>query len=113
MGCLEALLSAQDAVVWNSSTTRQAFQLILLANIDSRPKVRKKAQDVVYSFLSHAPPPSKYHPMAAVTALSCLNVLQEKTQQEPVISMHVLNLLRRIISHIPPSVSENPSIALD
>ncbi|ETS79544.1 hypothetical protein PFICI_09397 [Pestalotiopsis fici W106-1] len=86
IGCLEALLLAQDLAAWKQSTNeispRRAVAGLLNLAIDHRPKVRKRAQDALKKILTNPPPsPSLDHPAAdlcAETAMRSLAELAEK-----------------------------------
>lgn len=61
LGCLEALLIAQDAQSWNNTnglsiTPVRGLQGLLELSFDPRPKVRKRAQEAVSNILLNPPP---------------------------------------------------------
>ncbi|KAF8335881.1 uncharacterized protein EI90DRAFT_2912815 [Cantharellus anzutake] len=58
---------------------RQSYALILQYTLDSRPKVRKKAQEVVVAAISSPPPPILTHPYANQTAEAIIDALQMVT----------------------------------
>lgn len=73
IGCLEALLVAQDGPSWAHEDRRKALVGLLNLSMDHRPKVRKRAQDAVKHVLQQAPPgPSLEHPAADMCAETTL-----------------------------------------
>ena len=77
IGCLESLLLAQDAAAWALSQTqigpRRAIAGLLTFAVDTRPKVRKRAQDAVTHILENPPPsPALDHPAADMCAETAL-----------------------------------------
>ncbi|KAF5027773.1 hypothetical protein F66182_103 [Fusarium sp. NRRL 66182] len=89
IGCLEALLLAQDAASWELSVSqigpRRAVAGLLNMSLDHRPKVRKRSQDALKKVLRTPPPsPSLDHPaadMCAQTATKNLEDLATKIAQ--------------------------------
>ncbi|OAL20262.1 hypothetical protein AYO22_08974 [Fonsecaea multimorphosa] len=81
VGCLESLLIAQDAAAWNLPQTqaspRQTVPLLLTLAIDSRPKIRKRAQEAITNILKNPPPgPAIDHPAAELCAVAAQNNLK-------------------------------------
>ncbi|KAH7347838.1 NUC173 domain-containing protein [Plectosphaerella cucumerina] len=116
IGCLESLLLAQDLTSWDLSVTqigpRRAVAGLLNLSMDSKPKIRKRAQDALKKVLKNPPPsPSLDHPaadMCAHTALSTLEDLAGKATQtrkqkkgesphDPAL-IHALQLIKTIAS---------------
>ncbi|PPQ62932.1 hypothetical protein CVT24_006172 [Panaeolus cyanescens] len=95
---------------------RQAFASILQLCIDPRPKVRKKAADVVKDLLSNPPAPLVRHPYAKQTAEWFTNTLNEtnagpfakskSSKKEPSpgaeTAIHALAALRPLTPYLPP-----------
>lgn len=87
IGCLEALLIAQDAQAWNNTydlsiTPRRGLQGLLELSTDPRPKVRKRALDSVSTVLSNPPAAPTPQHVAAGTIVdhslsSLITILQE------------------------------------
>ena len=82
IGCLEALLIAQDNAAWALPQTqigpRRAVGGLLVLSSDHRPKVRKRAQDAITNILRNAPPsPSLDHPAADMCAEIALRSISE------------------------------------
>jgi ribosomal RNA-processing protein 12 len=99
---------------------RQAFASILQLCVDSRPKVRKAAADLVKDVLSEPPSPMARHPYADRTAEWLKSALGEasanalpraksttKLPETPTTesAIHILTLLRPITLYLPPAVS--------
>ncbi|KIW62224.1 hypothetical protein PV04_10419 [Phialophora macrospora] len=81
IGCLESLLVAQDSAAWNLPQTqtspRQAIPVLLTLAIDSRPKIRKRAQEALTKVLKNPPPgPAIDHPAAELCAVAAQNNLK-------------------------------------
>ncbi|TEA17643.1 Ribosomal RNA-processing protein 12 [Colletotrichum sidae] len=89
IGCLESLLIAQDMSAWELGVTqigpRRAVAGLLNISLDSRPKIRKRAQEALRNVLKNPPPsPALDHPaadMCAHTALATLEDLAGKAAQ--------------------------------
>ncbi|KAI1869591.1 hypothetical protein JX265_006681 [Neoarthrinium moseri] len=82
IGCLEALLLAQDSAAWKLTTNeispRRAVAGLLNLALDHRPKVRKRAQDALRKVLKNPPPsPSLDHPAADLCAEIAMKGLSE------------------------------------
>jgi len=85
IGCLEALLVAQDARAWDlpqtESSPRRAVAGLLHIAVDPRPKVRKRAQEALAKVLASPPPsPALDHPAAAMCAETALKMLHDLAQ---------------------------------
>jgi ribosomal RNA-processing protein 12 len=81
IGCLESLLLAQDSQAWalpqSQVGPRQAIPALLSLAIDSRPKVRKRAQEALTQVLKSPPPgPAIDHPAAEMCAVAAQNNLK-------------------------------------
>lgn len=77
IGCLASLLSVQDSQAWalpqSQVSPRQATAILLSLSLDSRPKVRRRAQDSLSTVLANGPPsPSIDHPAADMCAETAL-----------------------------------------
>ena len=113
MGCLESLLLVQDSQAWALSQSdispRRAVAGLLTIAVDHRPKVRKKALDVLSKILGSPPPsPSLDHPVADMCAESAVVTLKTvveqskkqkkhtKDQQHAPHLMHALQLVKAI-----------------
>ncbi|OAP55511.1 hypothetical protein AYL99_10484 [Fonsecaea erecta] len=86
IGCLESLLIAQDAAAWNLPQTqaspRQTIPVLLTLAIDSRPKIRKRAQEAITNILKNPPPgPAIDHPAAELCAVAAQNNLKNAVDQ--------------------------------
>ncbi|KAG6830460.1 hypothetical protein H0H92_000613 [Tricholoma furcatifolium] len=94
---------------------RQTFASILQLCIDPRPKVRKKAADIVKDILFHPPAPLSRHPYSERVAEWVKSVLSDagapplaksKTKASdasPETALHVVAFLRPVLSKLPPS----------
>jgi ribosomal RNA-processing protein 12 len=99
---------------------RQSFASILQLCIDPRPKVRKKAANVVRDMLASPPVPMARHPYAeavadwAKSALAKVNSGPLPRAKAPdasgaEIAIHILAFLRPVLSNLPPPVSDQTS----
>lgn len=96
----------------------QAFASILRLSIDPRPKVRKKAADVVKEVLSNPTPPLSRHPYSENVADWVKSALLEigagfpaklkmnLSEASPETALHIVAFLRSILGRLPPSVSQ-------
>ena len=98
---------------------RQAFITILQLVIDPRPKVRKKASEVVKDVLAAPPPPAIKHPYAEKVAEWIKAALAEVSQgglpkfkgkkaetEGSEAAIHLLALLRPVLPTLPSEVSD-------
>ena len=100
---------------------RQAFASILQSCLDPRPKVRKKAADVVKDTLSSPPSPLSRHPYAErvvdwvkarLATVNSGSITTSKKSQDSLTAetaIHVLAFLRPILLNLPVSVSPSNS----
>lgn len=113
-----ALLRALDKSHLEVLSVRQSFATILQLCVDSRPKVRKRAADLVHDVLASPPTPLMRHPYSektgewVVNALSDINVFGSSKQKgkkgsEDAIgaAIHLLAFLRLVLQYLPSSVS--------
>ena len=97
---------------------RQSFASILHLTLDPRPKVRKKATEVVRDVLAAAPPPSIRHPYALQVSDFILSTLTNdvspvKGKKKGITDgtetgIHILALLGPIVLTLPPPVCDRP-----
>jgi ribosomal RNA-processing protein 12 len=83
---LESLIVAQDFFSWKSSeeiAVQHIFSQYILGNgMDSRPKIRKRAQEAIKKILSNPPThPSGLHPVGEGTAIICFHTVQTQFGQ--------------------------------
>ena len=97
---------------------RQTFASILQIYIDPRPKVRKKATDLIKEVLANPPTPLVLHPYAAQVAENINRTLaevnagtfaKEKPSKQVVApgaesAIHALAFLKPIVGYLPPAV---------
>ncbi|RKP25877.1 NUC173 domain-containing protein [Syncephalis pseudoplumigaleata] len=101
IGCLDAVLFAQDAPTWTQPLARQAFQALLMSSVDARPKVRRRAQEAVEHLLAHPPTGASRHPAAATTAEFCIRVLNECAKSDTQSTVHGLALAKLTVGAWP------------
>ncbi|TFK44425.1 armadillo-type protein [Crucibulum laeve] len=112
-----SIFQALDKSQLDTQGIRQTFASILNICIDPRPKVRRKAADVVKDVLANPPAPLARHPYAertadwVKTALSEINagpLAKGKAGKQAAApgaeaAIHVLAFLRPILPYLPPS----------
>ena len=93
---------------------RQSFASILHLTLDPRPKVRRKAAEVIHDVLASAPPPSVRHPYASQVSdfirstltndVSPMRAKKRGSTDGTETGIHILALLGPIVLTLPPSV---------
>lgn len=108
------LFSSLDRSQLDVQGIRQTFASVLQLCVDKRPKVRKRAAEVIESILADPPAPMARHPYAeqvATWAQSLLdhvngNVFGKSKAVDPAdTAIHLLAFLRPVLLLLPPSVS--------
>jgi ribosomal RNA-processing protein 12 len=115
-----AFLPALDRAHLDAPGVRQAFFSVLHLTLDSRPKVRRRAAEVIQDVLAHPPAPLARHPYAERVADWAANALKEaaaspigkhkgkKTQKvegdASDAAIHLIAFLRMVVPYLPPSV---------
>ncbi|KAJ1965545.1 pre-rRNA processing protein [Dipsacomyces acuminosporus] len=101
IACLEAVLLAQDAGSWAQPISQGTFKSLLTLATDSKPKIRKRAQDAAARLLTQPPPPAVIHPAANITSRFVLDTLAAaKTDMQA--AMHTLQLVKSVNMTWPP-----------
>ncbi|KAI0930205.1 hypothetical protein AcV5_006982 [Taiwanofungus camphoratus] len=116
LGLYSAIIQALERPQLEAQGLRQSFVFILQLTLDPRPKVRKKAVELVKDVLSAPPLPLLRHPYAQRVADWVNSTLAEvnsggmpkfkgkKMQTEgSETGIHLLALLRPILSSLPPT----------
>ncbi|KAJ7072103.1 armadillo-type protein [Mycena amicta] len=112
-----AVLRALDRSQLDVQSIRQAFASILQLSLDPRPKVRRKAAEVVKEVLGNPPAPLSRHPYAervaewiksALSEASTVPFARGKTSKasEPATAdsaIHIIALLRSVLPNLPSS----------
>uniref|UniRef100_A0A672PV44 Uncharacterized protein n=1 Tax=Sinocyclocheilus grahami TaxID=75366 RepID=A0A672PV44_SINGR len=107
--CLATLLRKQDLSVWSYPSTLQIYHGLLSFTVHSKPKVRKAAQQGIcavlhysdFMFSDNAP---VHHPAAATTAKFCCKELEQSGgSKEDTTTLHMLGLLKDLLSVFPLS----------
>ncbi|THH08369.1 hypothetical protein EW145_g2754 [Phellinidium pouzarii] len=112
-----ALLRAADRSQLETPLLGQSFATILQLCVDTRPKIRKRASDLVRDVLASPPSPLLIHPYAervgewSVNALSNVNTLgsgkqKGKKNAEDIVgaAIHLLAFLRPVLPCLTPTV---------
>ncbi|KAF8160842.1 NUC173-domain-containing protein [Crassisporium funariophilum] len=113
----QIIFQSLDRSQLDAQGVRQTFASILQMCTDPRPKVRKKAADVVKDLLANPPSPLVRHPFAERVAEFVMSALSEanagplskaKAAKQAVapgadVAIHVLAFLRPIIPYLPPA----------
>ncbi|NP_001025447.1 RRP12-like protein [Danio rerio] len=109
LSCLATLLRKQDLSVWSYPSTLQVYHGLLSFTVHSKPKVRKAAQQGICSvlrysdfmFSDNAP---NHHPAAVSTAKFCCKELEQSGgSKEDTTTLHILGLLKDLLSAFPLS----------
>ena len=113
----EAVFHALERTQLETPGLRQSFESILLLCLDPRPKVRKRAAELVKDVLSSPPPPSIRHPYAdrvaewvkvslAEASSGLVKFKGKKADHDGAeTGIHLLAFLRPVLSMLPPAVS--------
>lgn len=114
----QSIFKTLDKSQLDSQAIRQSFASILQLCIDPRPKVRKKAADVVRDVLALPPAPLLRHPYAERVADWVKRILSEDASpfakakhgkpsegSGPDTAIHVLAFLRPVLHNLPATVS--------
>ncbi|OLY81490.1 Ribosomal RNA-processing protein 12 [Smittium mucronatum] len=109
--CLENLLKVQDLRVWNQPTAQKSLQSVFILGLDSRPKVRRRAQEVASNILLKIPPPMIIHPMANAAVDFILTSLEESSKDH-VSTVHILQFMSSMFKSFPPDRIEKLSNVL-
>ena len=120
IGLYGSVFRALDRSQLEVQGVRQSFASILQLCLDARPKVRKRAAEVITDILSTPPTPSMRHPYSdrvaewvkSSLANVTTNVLSRSKHstsgmEGPEVALHILSLLRQVILRLPPFVSRN------
>lgn len=116
----QTIFRALDKSQLDHQAIRQSFASLLQLCIDPRPKVRKKAADVVRDVLALPPTPLSRHPYAERVADWVKRILSEvnagpfaKAKHSkpleglgPDTAIHVLAFLRPVLHNLPATVSD-------
>ncbi|EJD03307.1 NUC173-domain-containing protein [Fomitiporia mediterranea MF3/22] len=110
-----AVLRALDRTQLETQAVRQTFATILQLCLDPRPKVRKRAADIVRDVLASPPSPLLRHPYServgewSINALSEVNSLKQKGKKnantDDVVNaaIHLLAFIRPVLPYLPSS----------
>jgi ribosomal RNA-processing protein 12 len=118
LGLYAAVLQALDRPHLETPGIRQAYASILQLCLDARPKVRRKAVEVVRDVLTQPPSPLLCHPYAERTA-EWIQAALDTAAANPIAkgkgkkadaggaedALHVLAFLRVVLLKLPPAVS--------
>lgn len=116
---LSVIIKDLDVSLLDRPGLLQAFSLILDLTVDPRPKVRKRAAEVIREVLSNAPPPLSVHPYAErvgewiVSALTIINsgtgsfgksTKDMNNMTGPEAGIHVVAMAKPVVVYLPRSV---------
>ncbi len=110
----QSVFKSLDRSQLEVQSVRQSFASILHLSVDPRPKVRRKAADLIKDLFSHPPTPLLRHPYSERVAEWIKNTLTEAGAMPfgkgkaavpgAEVAIHLLAFLRPIISKLPPEV---------
>lgn len=113
LGIYHVLFTSLDRSQFEVHGIRQSFASILDICLDPRPKVRKRAQDLIRDLLASPPPPLGLHPYSERVSDWIIKHLsqsstgtvfkKDKQGAGPEGIIHVLALLRPIMITLPPA----------
>ncbi|KAL5506993.1 RRP12 [Sanghuangporus vaninii] len=119
-----SVLRASDRAQLETQPVRQSFATILQICLDPRPKVRKRAADIVKDVLASPPTPLLRHPFServgewTINALSDVNTMKHKgkanASTDDVVNsaIHLLAFLRPVLLYLPSSSLPSITTAL-
>lgn len=122
-----AVIKALDPSLLDKPELLQVFNLILELTADPRPKVRKRAAEVIRDVLSNVSPPLLVHPYAGrvgewiVSTLAIVNsgagsfgksTKVTETMTGPEAGIHIVAMAKLIVSYLPRSVCIVTTISL-
>src|SRR5216684_3810083 len=117
IGLYGSVLKALDRSQLDVQGVRQSFASILQLCLDVRPKVRKRAAEVMKDILSSPPTPLMRHPYSdrvaewvksTLTDIVTNAVSRSKHSMDAAdVALHLLAFLRQVVLKLPPSVSHN------
>ncbi|KAJ8077206.1 pre-rRNA processing protein [Marasmius tenuissimus] len=109
----QVILTSIDRSQLETHGIRQAFATILQICLDPRPKVRKKAAEVVKNVISKPPLPLARHPYAERVAEWAVSNLSGESKSgtssvknagvDAESYIHILAMLRPVLANLPPS----------
>ncbi|KAJ2725484.1 pre-rRNA processing protein [Coemansia sp. Benny D115] len=94
IACLETVLANQDAASWGQPIAQGTLKSLMALSIDSKPKIRKRAQQAVVNLLSNPPAPAVVHP-AASTAVQCVLDALKNAKDDTQAALHILQLVKQ------------------
>jgi ribosomal RNA-processing protein 12 len=117
IGLYGSVLKALDRSQLDLQGVRQSFASILQLCLDARPKVRKRAAEVMKDILSSPPTPLMRHPYSdrvaewvksTLTDIVTNVVSRSKHSVDAAdVALHLLAFLHQVVLKLPPSVSHN------
>jgi ribosomal RNA-processing protein 12 len=120
IGLYGSVLKALDGSQLDVQGVRQSFASVLQLCLDARPKVRKRAAEVITDVLSSPPTPLVRHPYSDRVAEWVKSTLTDvvgnavsRSKHSPSntdaaeVALHLLSFLRQVVLRLPPSVSRN------
>ncbi|XP_054159649.1 RRP12-like protein [Oppia nitens] len=103
---ISVLLEHQEYAVWELSSTKHIFEIILSLTVHNKPRIRKCAQRSVARILKCNTNQSKSslcHPIAKLTGDFCVRKLEDNSSDNLNTMLYVLTLLTDILSVLPNS----------
>lgn len=120
IGLYGSVFKALDRSQLDVQGVRQCFASVLQLCVDARPKVRKRAAEVIKDVLSSPPTPLIRHPYSdrvAEWVKSTLTDVVANAVSRPKhstsnmdaaeVALHLLSFLRQVVLALPPSVSRS------
>lgn len=123
LGLYSAILQSLEKQQLDAQGLRQSFSSILQLTLDPRPKVRKKAAELVRDVLAKPPLPLLRHPYAprvadwvnaALVEVNGDGMYKFKGKKADTegsdTAIHLLAFLRPVLPYLPPTVSKTVSL---
>lgn len=114
MSLYNAIFCSLDRSQLDAPNVRQSFATVLQLCVDSRPKVRKRAVDLISDVLSNPPNPLSRHPYAqrvsewlhtslqqASTGVLSKSKLDSRGSDSAEVAIHLLAFLRPVLPNLP------------
>ncbi|KAI8614473.1 armadillo-type protein [Chytriomyces sp. MP71] len=122
LACLESLLLAMDLATWQQSTSAMVGRpavlkglttSVLTLTLNERPKVRKRAQDVVRKVLAFPPPPALVHPFMIVAVQYYCEVLESAATAAKSVGAAGAGASKKGKAAVKAATSESEAAVLD
>ncbi|KIJ49356.1 hypothetical protein M422DRAFT_59161 [Sphaerobolus stellatus SS14] len=115
LSIISAVIQALDSTQLDTPSVRQAFKFALELTVDPRPKVRRRAADLVREVLEHPPAPVLVHPYTervgewVTTTLTSVSSgvamfgknAKKEGSDAPEVGIHLIAMVKPIVFRLP------------